>query len=464
MSFIFLAMSEPVVGHRYNNYGGTVMPKRNYIDSPRPYSSASGAPLAVQFWDRIYRDRGYWLDWLVFQASIQYHDQWLARNRNPLPLEVRSKQLWQILLCAALGENPNPFRQLHCDFVLAIPRSEQSAFLLAYLQGCLILSGLDEQEAQRCLVQFLHQRPGGIVNNQMQLRPDGNMIVAIDLLGKQSLVQPGVILPWTNDLSDYDACGIPLRAPTRYVRNELWYGGFETEEKTAVEAQEFGESIQNNRPQDQSIDEQELCKLLVELHRFSQQVGLLEVSSGTSAAAENNKHHEHSIHSDFHPKKCSLSTSNASVASSTDQIEIVLLWDRVFLRQDFAQEWCALRDNLSEVLKKVSLCASKLCIEPDPQLQQNFWIYFCDLALAHVESLPEISPEKNSEALLPQVKDIFVTSGVTIQIAELLSDLTINKRELIALWFMVGRKMAQGMRQEDAFIDATEISFTDLFE
>ena len=249
------------------------MAKRNFIDSPRPYVSAAGAPAAVQFWDRIYRARGYWLDWLVFQASVQHHDQWLARNRNPLPLEVRSKQLWQIVLSAALGEKPNPFRQLYGDFVLAIPRPEQPAFLLAHLQGCLILSGLDEREAQRCLVQFIHQRPEGIVHNQLQLHRKENCIVAVDLLRDQSLVQPAVILPWTNDLADHDACGISSRAPTRYVRNELWYGGDDSDEKTAVRSRTIHEPAPESR-HIEAIDELELCKLLLELHRFSEQVGL----------------------------------------------------------------------------------------------------------------------------------------------------------------------------------------------
>ena len=210
------------------------MPKRNFSESSRGYVSAVGAPSAVQFWDRVYRDCGYWLDWLVFQASIHHHDQWLARNRNPLPLDVRCTQLWQILLSAALGEKPNPFRQLYCDFVLAIPRPEQSAFLLAHLQGCLMLAGLDEREAQRCLVQFLHQRPGGIVLNQIQLRPYECGIAAIDLQSGQPLVQPGVLLPWTTDLSGYDARGISSQGPTRYVHNALWYGGFEADEKTGL--------------------------------------------------------------------------------------------------------------------------------------------------------------------------------------------------------------------------------------
>jgi hypothetical protein len=126
--------------------------------SKKPYKTPRSATRCVKYWDKAYKNKGYYFDWQVMKAVVESKIGEIKEDLNVNATMAR-KVSWNAYCAAIEGDEDNPLWEAYVDFMDVITDEDLPEFVMVQTIGSDLHAGHTEKEAKRAFVGWLKEDP-----------------------------------------------------------------------------------------------------------------------------------------------------------------------------------------------------------------------------------------------------------------------------------------------------------------
>ena len=147
------------------------------------YRSQRGTPRCVKLWDRVFRNKPHWIDWVVTQGVLNREVEFLQSEGSTR--EESMDMVWNAFCASARGADQTPVHQIYSDLCNGIRPSELPEFVMWMTIGVDVHYGKSLTQAQEDFVQWLKS------DSQNQRFPNGwRMLPSLEVFQEDDTTKP----------------------------------------------------------------------------------------------------------------------------------------------------------------------------------------------------------------------------------------------------------------------------------
>ena len=137
------------------------------MSNNKRYKTPRYEQTCVKYWDRSFRTKSFWCDWIIVKVMIDTHLDDIMFAMECLKNEAR-KIAWGSFI-AASHEDDSPMESIYQDLIVSIPEAEMPLFLCHLGIGSDIFFGHTEREARQLYKEWLDDDPDNAIFGRYRL-------------------------------------------------------------------------------------------------------------------------------------------------------------------------------------------------------------------------------------------------------------------------------------------------------
>ena len=124
--------------------------------SNKPYKTSRTAPKCVKYWDKVFKNKGYYFDWQVMRTLVESKVTEIKQE-----LEITSKEArvvaWNAYCAAAEGEDDSPLWKDYQEFSREVEGKDLPEFVYHVTVGMDIHGGWTEKQSKTAFIEWLKE-------------------------------------------------------------------------------------------------------------------------------------------------------------------------------------------------------------------------------------------------------------------------------------------------------------------